>query len=134
MHMIKGRILIVDDDRDFRDSAADFLERNGYFTIKATSGAVALEMLEANHVDAIITDIHMPDGNGIELLNAIKLRNPDVSTVIVVTGNPDLRDAEALAIAAHSVFHKPFNSKALLKSIEDIIESRTKSKASSLSK
>lgn len=121
--MKKNRILLVDDDRDFRDSAADYLEGHGYFVLKASSGAAALEVLEANHVDAIITDIHMPDGNGIELLNAIRLRNPDISTVIVVTGHPDIRDVEALTVAAHSVFQKPINPQLLLKAVQEIMTS-----------
>ena len=123
MPMKKAKILLVDDDRDFRDSAADYLEGHGYFVLKAASGALALEILEANYVDAIITDIHMPDGNGIELLNAIRLRNPDISTVIVVTGHPDVRDVQALRVAAHSVFQKPLNPQALLSAVEDIIAS-----------
>ncbi len=125
---LKGKILVVDDDKEFRDAAASIFDMNGYVTINASGGMGAIEMLESNRFDVIITDIHMPDGSGIDLLSTIRRCNPDLSAVIVVTGQLDAQDEGALQLAAHSVFKKPFDVNALLSAIEDIVSSNRRAR------
>ena len=119
-----ARILIVEDDKLFRDTIAEFLESRDYVVIKASSGFAALEILESNRFDVIITDINMPDGNGLELLNAVRRTNPDMPNVIIVTGNPEDVDLKLLSRGSHAVFRKPFDTKEFLNSIEQVVNSR----------
>ena len=129
-----GRILIVDDDKSFRDSAAELLEAHNYVAFKASSGFAAAEILSANHFDIIITDIYMPDGNGIELLNTIRRTNPDLPTVIVVTGDPDAQDREILGLGAHAIFQKPFSMVDLLNEIHKALSPKFSGKKSAARK
>ena len=67
------RILLADDEKDIRSSLAEFIEGLGHQVSLATNGREALEMLEKESVHLVLSDIRMPDVDGLELLQRIKL-------------------------------------------------------------
>jgi len=79
------RILVVDDQESMRDMLADLLEMMGFESRTVESGAQALEQLGAADIDLVITDLNMPEMDGLELMKRIKARDPALP-VIVITG------------------------------------------------
>ena len=76
-------ILVVDDEAAVRRSLTQVLERAGY-TVKATdNGRHALELLQDNAIDLVISDHHMPELSGIDLLKLVRVRHPHVVRIII---------------------------------------------------
>jgi DNA-binding response OmpR family regulator len=84
-------ILLVDDDPQLRSMFSMGLTRKGYSVIEADSGATGLEMARKHLPDLILSDIHMPGGDGSTLLQEIR-RDPELKSkqVVLITGRPDL--------------------------------------------
>ncbi|MDB9822969.1 response regulator [Deltaproteobacteria bacterium] len=100
------KVLIVDDEKKFRDTTKKLLERRGYQAIIAESGEDAVRMLEENP-DVIVLDIRMPGMDGHEALKAIRRRTPDIP-VIMLTGHGEMASAqEALDEGAFDYLTKP---------------------------
>ncbi|BDV43315.1 diguanylate cyclase response regulator [Geotalea uraniireducens] len=103
------RILVVEDDRFFRQMYADLLMEEGYEVDTVASGVEALDLLENNDYQLVITDLVMPGMSGIEVLSRVKQRFPTVD-VIIVTGHANLESAIfALKNGARDYILKPFN-------------------------
>ena len=115
-----ARILVVDDDEEFRHVTASFLSDFGYRETEAPDGAVALSLLEESRFDLIVADLAMPGMTGADLAATVRGRWPDVP-VLILTGH-----AEAMQIPDDvPVLKKPFGSaelaarvSALLKPVE----------------
>lgn len=101
-------VLVVDDEGANRYSVSKTLQRVGYVVHDASSGEEALELLEKQEYDVILTDIRMNPGiDGVELLRRIKQKYPD-AIVILMTGYANLLTAvEALRLGAHDYLMKP---------------------------
>jgi len=110
----KMNILIVDDEKAVRDSLAEFLAKIGHEIIIATNGTNALDLFHENTVDIIITDIRMPDMDGLELLRKVKIVERSTVDVIMITGHGDVNNAvKALQYGAYDYFQKPIKIKEL---------------------
>ena len=81
----KPRILVVDDEEEIRDMLTRHYKFQGYETLTACNGAVALEILAAERIEIVISDIMMPVMDGVELLNKIRTDYP-MTHVIIMTG------------------------------------------------
>ena len=120
--MSGARILAVDDQLYFRVFLEDLLREEGYEVTSADGGAEALVQLESQRFDVVVTDLVMPGMDGSELVQRVKERWPD-QDVIVVTSVGDLRTAiDAMKLGASDYLLKPVDRKALLRSIEQILE------------
>jgi len=118
------RVLVVDDEQDLAESCAYFLERAGYVTRCATSGPLALELLEREPFSLVISDVRMPRMSGMELLTAIKARDPDVE-VLLITGYPDLQMAvSAIKQGAFDYLAKPYAEKDLMERVAKAVAHR----------
>jgi two-component system, NtrC family, response regulator PilR len=104
-----GRILVVDDERSMRELLAIVLGREGYDVVVAESGQQALDELERRPVDLLISDIHMPDMTGLEVLRTAKGLNPDLAGIMVTAFASTETAIEALRMGAYDYIHKPFN-------------------------
>lgn len=103
------RILVADDDDASRAFLARGLRSVGYEVVLAGDGKEAVELVEQSPVDAIVTDISMPQMSGIQLLRAIRGRDPDVP-VVLVTGSPDVESAiQAVRLGALLYLTKPID-------------------------
>ena len=82
------RVLVVDDEAEFADMLRETLEQAGYEVATAESGAVALELLAEARFDAIVSDMRMPDMDGVALWRAVHERLPALSRrMLFVTGD-----------------------------------------------
>ncbi len=111
-------ILLVDDDSAFRESVYDILELEGFEVIEAEDGKYALPILENEDVHLVITDILMPEIEGIDLVSKIKKLKPNLK-VIGMTGGGRIGSAEQVKSMCSSFFFETVLSKPFL--VEDLI-------------
>ena len=105
----RKRILIVDDEPLMNDFLCEALKRKKYLTETAMDGESALRILEKQECYLVITDLCLPDINGIELLKQIKKQNENIG-VIVMTAYGSIENAvEAMKIGAFDYITKPFS-------------------------
>jgi CheY-like chemotaxis protein len=110
-------ILLVEDQPEVCDILAEILKEAGYFVTTASSGTQALTRIEAGTVfDALITDVGLPDKNGIEVAAAARRRWPRLP-VIIITGYVD-DDSPG---TEHRVLVKPFGAEALLHALSEAL-------------
>lgn len=110
----KKKILVVDDEKDLQEVLCFYLKNDGHETKTASSGTEARALLEAEAFDAIISDIRMPHGNGIELLEWVKARSPNKPVVLLITAHSDFSPEDAYNRGAEVILSKPIKSKVLL--------------------
>lgn len=116
-------ILVVDDNRDTRENIRELLDDNGYQSIGAENGKVALEMIESKSPDGIILDMNLPEMNGWELIRRIKDRIAHGLLVIIITAYGDIQMAvDAIKVGVYDFFEKPFNNDKLLISLKNGLE------------
>jgi EAL domain-containing protein (putative c-di-GMP-specific phosphodiesterase class I) len=107
------QVLLVDDDEALLRVTARVLARSGYRITCAASGVQATAELAVQSFDLVISDIHMPGMNGIQLLRATREHDPDVQ-VVLVTGKPDVSSAAAaVEYGAFQYLVKPVNGEHL---------------------
>ncbi|HDP68777.1 MAG TPA: sigma-54-dependent Fis family transcriptional regulator [Candidatus Marinimicrobia bacterium] len=116
-------ILVVDDNRDTRENIRELLDDNGYQSIGAGNGKVALEMIESKSPDGIILDMNLPEMNGWRLIRRIKDRIAHGLLVIIITAYGDIQMAvDAIKVGVYDFFEKPFNNDKLLISLKNGLE------------
>ena len=78
-----ARVLVVDDERSMRELLSIVLRRDGYEVRTADDGAAAVELLKKQRFDILITDIRMPQMNGVDLLREAKKIAPDIVSIVM---------------------------------------------------
>ena len=119
---MKKKILVVDDNLKIRNLMALMLKDDGYSVSIAEDGISALRALESNEFDVLITDIRMPNMDGIELFNHVKRLYPQMP-VIFLTGNTYINAVvKGLKEGTFYYFEKPVDFKLLKRALEHILE------------
>ncbi len=122
--MAKARVLAVDDQLYFRSFIEDLLTQEGYEVVTASTGEEALERLERDRFDVVVTDLVMPGMDGSVLVQRIKERVPD-QEIVVVTGVGDVKTAvEAMKLGATDYQLKPIDRVSLCRSLEGLLQRR----------
>jgi CheY-like chemotaxis protein len=120
-----ARILIIDDEAMIRELLMEMLEREGYETITASDGKDGMRVYRENPADLIITDIIMPEKEGIETIMEIRRDFRDAK-VIAMSGGGRIGSETYLQIAkafgANGTLAKPFDRQELLKQVHEILE------------
>jgi FixJ family two-component response regulator len=109
-------VAVVDDDPRTLESLADLLEAAGYDVRLYSSAKLLCAGGALSAIDCLISDIGMPDMNGIELRRVALLARPELP-VILITGRPELRTQYASIIERDRYFEKPFDGQQLLAAI-----------------
>ena len=117
----KFKILVVDDDEDLREAIEIDLSRKGYDVVTAENGRQAYEIITKEPPDLVISDIRMPDWDGVRLLNELKQTEMAIPLIIFITAHSDLAVEDAYAMGAHAVFSKPYDRKELFGRITEIL-------------
>jgi two-component system NtrC family response regulator len=107
-------ILIVDDEKNYPLILGAVLEEEGFEILAANSGHEALEILESSGVDLVLTDMKMPSMDGIELLEKIKLKDPDLPVIMMTAHGTVDKAVEAMQKGAYSYILKPFDNQRLV--------------------
>jgi DNA-binding NtrC family response regulator len=112
--MSKGRVLVIDDEAIVRVSCQRVLVPEGYEVVVTSRGDEAIAILEKESFEVVLTDLKMPDMDGIEVLRVIKDRWPDVH-VIIITGYGTISTAvQAIKLGAYEYIEKPFSPEDIL--------------------
>jgi len=118
-------ILIIDDDNQFRAMLRQMLEREGYKVVDAPDGKEGIRIYRVKPTDLIITDIIMPEKEGIETIMELRREFPDVK-IIAISGGGHLGPAEYLKIAkglgAQYTLSKPFEREELLEAVRELFK------------
>ena len=118
-------ILLVDDDQQFRSMLGAVLSRAGYEVQEACNGNEATEMYRSHQPDLVITDLIMPDKEGLETIREIRHDNPGVRIIAMSGGGRNgfenyLRVAKAFG--AQVVLDKPFSHQEILEAVRTSLE------------
>ena len=121
---MEDRILIVDDEPMVCDILARGLAREGYACVKANNGKEALSFFYKDSFSLIISDIKMPEMDGIELLRKVKATSPRMM-VIMITAYPEIDLAvEAMRLGAYDFIRKPVTLDLVLLSVKNALEKK----------
>lgn len=118
------RILVVDDDPDVAQALRTLLESEGYQICVAEDGAKAIEFVKRHVVGLVITDIHMPNRDGIEVILHLRASHPDVK-IIAMSGGMSIADynflPEARILGAQRVWSKPLDPETILRDLGELL-------------
>ncbi len=119
------RILIIDDEVQIRKMLRQLFEREGYEVFDASDGNEGLKLYRKNPADIVITDLVMPEKEGIETIKELYQEFPDVK-IIAISGGGRIVPEHYLEIAkkfgAVRTFSKPFESKDLLMAVKELLQ------------
>jgi PAS domain S-box-containing protein len=106
------RVLVVDDEAFILETAREALRDGGYRVLTAAGGDEALRQVDEHDVDVVITDLRMPEMDGLDLIRTLRARHPNLP-IIAASGMADGRSEEALQAGAHTFLAKPFSEEEL---------------------
>ncbi|MCB1182070.1 response regulator [bacterium] len=122
-----ARILIIEDDALTREWLESLLTRNGYEVIAATNGKEGVDRFHASPADLVITDIVMPEKDGIETITDLKRSHPDLKIIAISGGDRRPADVSrnylhsARLIGANRSMQKPIENPDILAAVRDLL-------------
>ncbi len=114
-------LLLVDDEIDLLEILATRFEMAGYKVFTANDGRQALQILEKEHIDLVVTDVQMPEITGVQLLEIIRAKDAVLPAVIFITGYSSITAELAFDKGVQAVFGKPFDFKNLLACVKKFL-------------
>ncbi|MFZ3228669.1 MAG: response regulator [Pseudobdellovibrio sp.] len=117
---INFNILVVEDDAGMLEILGDILEGYGGKVFRATHGEEALNCIDKERIDLVLSDVQMPIMGGIDLVKNIRIKNLKIPVVLFITGQSELTEESALEIGAIGLVHKPYKVKVLIERIETV--------------
>jgi DNA-binding NtrC family response regulator len=118
------KILVVDDDKDLNKGICTFLKSNKFETESAFNGKEGFDSLQKNNFDLILSDLQMPEIDGIELLRKLKNENYEIPFIIMTAFASVESAVEAMKLGSDDYLTKPINLKELLLKINKTIKSK----------
>ena len=128
MHM-RTSVLIVDDETFIRQILARIVSREGYEVRQASDGQDALDRLSEVSYDIVISDIKMPNMDGIELLGEIKTIHPDVGVILITAYAGEYSAEEALKAGADAFIAKPFKNTEIAETLRKVLQKNLRSRS-----
>ena len=119
-----ARILIMDDEEEIRSIIRRALTMAGHEIIEAEDGAVGLRLFQASSFDMVITDLLMPEKEGIETILELREEHPDLRILVVSGGMAGDREgplADAVSLGADAAVAKPFTVAELLEAVDGLL-------------
>lgn len=124
--MADGKVLVVDDEQVVLQSCERILTPQGYEVDTSLSAPDALSMLKQKDYDLVITDMMMPDMDGLEFMRRVKAESPDMN-IVLITGYPSQESLkEALQLKIVDYLPKPFSPALLLEAVQKASEIKRK--------
>jgi signal transduction histidine kinase/ActR/RegA family two-component response regulator len=123
-------ILVADDDRDVRELLVSCLDSLGYRVLAASSGSLAIEMIEKNSsIDLLMVDIAMPEMNGIEVARVVSAKRPDLP-IVYMTGY--IGSSKLDGVGQRRLMKKPFTIAELAKQVEQALTASNSTQVSNI--
>ena len=128
-----AQLLVIDDDTACRELVLRVLGPRGHSVIMAENGAIGLAKLAQTNVDLVITDLHMPDMEGFQVIGQIRRLLPNLKIIAVSGTNP--RDLEAaLTLGANAVIRKPYDLSNLRETVAKLLSESSADSTPSISR
>ena len=119
------RILIIDDDDLIREMLRAVLEREGYDVLDASDGREGLRVFMKNPVDLVVTDLVMPEKEGIEIIIELRRNFPDLK-IIAISGGGTVGGSQYLDVAgklgADKILGKPLKLREFIAIVKDLMK------------
>jgi DNA-binding NtrC family response regulator len=119
-----GRVLVVDDEADIRESLEVLLTLENYRVDQAINGTEGLRKMESNAYDLVLLDLMMPDRSGMEVLAEVRERDRDTPIFMITAYGSVEAAVKALKLGANDYFSKPWDNEKLLIEIDRMISKR----------
>lgn len=116
------KVLVVEDDKNLRRLITTYLKRNGYEAYEATNGVEALEIMDINYVDLIISDIMMKEMDGYELTKSLRDANYTIPILLVTAKSTIADKKEGFLLGADDYMVKPINMEELLLRVKVLLK------------
>ena len=120
------RILVIDDDTQIREMLREILEREGYEVEDAENGKSGIAIQQKKPSDLIITDLIMPEKDGVETIMELIQTNP-AAKIIAISGGGRISPRDYLemaeALGAKKTFYKPFKRQEIIAAVKELLES-----------
>ena len=116
-------ILLIDDNDQIRALLRRVLEEAGYYVMDAANGREGLQQFRHNPVALVITDLLMPDSDGLEVTMTLRRESPHVKIIALTgsSGEPNLLEVAKL-LGAHRTMKKPIEMAELLKAVQQVLQ------------
>lgn len=101
-------VLVVDDEATLLKNVAQSLRRDGIDVLTALDCAAARDALSRSHVDVLCLDVHLPDGDGLDLLEEFRETVPDLPAIVISGGASVENESRAARLGVQQFLHKPF--------------------------
>ncbi len=112
-------LLVVDDEEIMRSMLANLFTKKGFSVLTAESGNSAFDLVRKSNIQLIISDMRMPFGDGMSLLERVRNYDPKIPVVIFMTGFSEIDPEICIAKGAKKVLNKPFDRTLLLSTVFD---------------
>ena len=117
------KILVVDDEPVVRELTVEILSRSGHLPQGVASARLALELLEHESFDLVVSDVVMPGMTGVELLDELRARHVDVPVVLMTGGSQEPeRTSNAVRLGAVGLVYKPFSHDELNAAVTEALQ------------
>ena len=119
-----SRILIIEDDNEVREYLESVLSRAGYEVISASNGKEGVELFREQPADLVVTDIIMPEKDGIETIMDLRRANPQLKVIAISGGGraePENYLHSAKLLGASRTMKKPFTNQEMLSAIDELL-------------
>ncbi|RMD58707.1 MAG: response regulator, partial [Nitrospirae bacterium] len=117
-------LLVIEDEDQVRDLLVQFLKINGYKVFSAPNGKVGMDIFRNHNIDLVVTDIFMPEKEGLETIKEMKREKPSIN-IIAISGGGQKGNMEFLHVAkfigADRTLAKPFSIHELLRMIKELL-------------
>ena len=120
----QATILVADDEPSMREMLSIVLEREGHRVLLADGGRAAVELLRREPVDILVSDVRMPDMNGVDVLREAKQVDPQMVGIMITAFASTESAVEALRLGAHDYLSKPFDVGELKAKVREALEHR----------
>ena len=120
-------VLLIDDESVLRQAVALTLTRSGHSVSEAADGRVAIDLLNERPFDVVVTDLHMPENDGMEVVRLAQSLSPRPAIIVMSGQIAELDGAELLhlfGLGANAVLAKPFAKRELLACIAGLVAER----------
>ena len=125
MKMAPKTVLVVDDEQNSREGLSKILTKEGYKVFTAENGKKALIEAENHRFDLIITDLRMPEMDGIEVLEKLRKKNKDIGVVIVTAYGEVNSYLKAMNLGSFEYLNKPIHLEELRRVINKALHERS---------
>jgi DNA-binding NtrC family response regulator len=109
----RNTVLLIDDDDSLRRVAEYMLNEDGYEVLTAGGGVEGLDLFQRRPVDLVLTDVRMPDMDGVDLLARLKAVQPDLPVILITAHGSIASAVEAMKLGAFDYLTKPFDRERL---------------------